>query len=305
MRKLTCFVIIPSNWNGKPLTLMPHNKWGWVEVPSTYQVQGDTSISVNFDDVYKEIIKEAIDQVNGKYVDKIEIECIRGQDLAEAGDIVGQVLKYICEAAITITDITAQNPNVFLEYGIRLSVKGSLNIMISHERVKPPFNVEPLRCISYSTDYKEAKNATKEIVRSIESYLDQLDNVDDLVEIDNNFIRNVELHNGRQLERRLVTALEAAPNLVADLAGFLLTGKKDPTLELDVFEFLESVEKVLKSDKKGPTRAIEHLTLVSNIRGLDRSRLIKTYRALQKLCADNNLKEQHEYYLKKLTELEE
>ncbi|MBL7091107.1 hypothetical protein [Acidovorax sp.] len=309
MRKLTCFVIIPSNRGEnrkQPVALVRDDKWGWVELPSGCQVQNSNDMAVDFDGVYEHIIKAAIDQVNDEYRDKqIYIECTRGQDLPEAGDIVRQLIEQICTADITITDITGHNPNVFLEHGIRLSVKDSLNILIRLEGVALPFNIEQLRCISYTLGLGGPSKAKKEIVSFIRSYLDKLDDDKKPVESSSFYKGYVEIHSGRQLERKLIGAFENAPKLVADFIQFLLINGTSLHLKQESFKFLEAIEKVLQEDPSGQQRAIRHLGMVSNIKGLSTEKLQDIYYRLWLLCdADDTLKEKGQYYLRKVEELE-
>jgi len=307
MKKLTCFVLIPSNREKGFVELVQNGDRGWIELPAGCQKSDNTRIEVNFDEVYEEIIKAAINKVNEDYREqKIHIECILGKEITQAGKITHQLIEQICKADITITDVTTHNPNVFLEYGIRLAVRDSLNIMISHEKVVLPFDIQDLRCIRYSLGIKGANKARDEIAKFIRGYLSQLDSNTVSVESSDFYKRYVDLYSGRQLERELVSALETAPKLVADLAGFLLTGKKDPTLKQKVFKFFEAVEKVLRTDPKGHRRAIEHFELVSHIKGLPTEKLQETYYALWELCdTDDNLKEQAAQYLERIKELEE
>lgn len=150
---------------------------------------------------------------------------------------------------------------MFLEYGIRLAVRDSLNIMISHEKVVLPFDIQDLRCIRYSLSIQGANKARDEIAEFIRGYLSQLNSNAASLESSDFYKRYVDLYSGRQLERELVSALETAPKLVADLAGFLLTGKKDPTLKQKVFKFFEAVEKVLRTDPKGIGAQLNTLNL--------------------------------------------
>jgi hypothetical protein len=306
MRTVSCFVIIPSNRNGQPVQMVHDDRRGLVELPSGCQAQPDVTIAVDFDAVYEEIIKPALEQINDEYAAKhIGVECTRGQDLPETGDIVRQLLRQICTADITITDITAHNPNVFLEYGIRLSVKDSLNILIRHEGVELPFNIEQLRSISYTTDLRGARQAKDEIVSFIRTYLSRLDNRRSPVESSSFYRGYVEIFSGRQLERELIGVFDQAPQLVADFIQFLFVDGASLHLRQTSFRFLDAVEQVLREDPSGHRRAIEHLEMVSRIEGLSQEKLQDIYYALWELCdTDDDLKDKSQYYLRKVEELE-
>jgi len=330
MQKLNCFVIVPSNRNGNPIQLTQDDKWGLVELPSECQAQSKSVFELDFDQVYELIIKDAIKQVNSEYKAKqIRIDCTRGQDLRVPGGIINQLIQQICSADITITDITAQNPNVFLEYGIRLSVQDALNIMICHKhnRTELPFDVRGLRCIYYSMDVGGANQAKNTIVNFIREYLEnRLIGSTGRAETGPTYKDLVELHTRRGLERGLLEELEKAPRLVADIVEFLLLlNQESPDLEINLrlkleqlkiesFTFLESVGNTLRRDSTSQRRAIKHYKFISNMKDIKSiefddwslGRLLNAYYELAKLCAkDPDLKKEAEGYRNKAKELEE
>ncbi len=312
MRQLSCFVIIPSNRNGQPLKVLHDERWGLVEIASGCKeaAADNKNLELNFDDVYEQIIQEAITDVNDSYKKKnIYINCERGQDLAQAGDILGQLLRKICAADITITDITTNNPNVFLEYGIRLAIKDKGNIMICHKDTKRPFDVEKLRWIDYSMDIKGANKAKNKIAEFITTEIENYYQKDQKGEQEKGAIFNagsyslfkqiVDVYTGRLHERKLVNVLMKTPKLLAKFASFYYTNKKSPKLMFELFKSFKSVAEVLKEDPKGQLQAIEHLEIVSKIEGLSKEKLQETYIELSELCdTDPNLKNKAQYYLK-------
>jgi len=309
MRKLECFVIIPSNRpDGSAVWLVPDDRWGLVECPSGFDARPADAVAVNFDDVYKEIIELAVKEVNNQHQnrEKMEITCVRAQDLPEAGDVLVQLVRRICKADITITDLTAHNPNVFLEYGIRLSIKDALNIMICHEGVQLPFDVERLRCIRYNLDAKPARRAREAIKNFIIQHYLKGQPAQEGAESGGFYKRNVELFTGRQLEQKLLEIFNDSTPMIAGLAQVLFTGEKDPTLKQALFRFFESVGRTLAKDPRGLQRAVSHYELLSRIRGLSNDRLQDIYYELWKLCdTDPALKERGALYLDKIKALEE
>jgi len=141
--KLSCFAILPSN--KKPdgsVKLVPDDRWGLVELPSSIAVPPKDMIEINFDNVYELIIKKAVQKAKCFIDDElVTIESERGVDIKMAGDILPQVIERTCLADIVIVDITTANPNVFLECGIRVVAKNRLNIMICHKDTILPFDV--------------------------------------------------------------------------------------------------------------------------------------------------------------------
>lgn len=319
--ELTCFVIIPSNrMKGKADNLLLDTRWGLIEYPTGCKQPKELKdqIMLNFDTVYKLIIKLAINELNEKYKPKqISLKCIRGLDLAESGDIVAQLMKYICTADITITDVTANNPNVYMEYGIRLSVKDELNIMICHENVKLPFDIQQLRCIYYSTDDLEMANQAKnKIVDFISTFIekrilnlakDKYHDTPGFGSGDASFYkRQVELYSRRQQERKLLKILEKAPNFIAALASCYFTNEKKADLKRELFIFLDDVGSVLREDPIEKQPAINYYELISRINGLSQEKLEDVYGKLAQICdEDPNFKGKAKEYRELLKKLEE
>ncbi|MGH2437976.1 MAG: hypothetical protein ACRDFA_13430 [bacterium] len=311
MHTLECFVITPSGKNA-PMRLAVDAKRGLCAVPSSC-VGHPGEIAVNFQHVYKYIILEAIREVNRSA--DIQIQCTRGEDLPQGGNIVSQFLQHICRAEITITDLTGLNPNVLLEYGIRLSVRDSLNLVLCHEGLILPRDIGDQRCIEYSLGADGATKTREEIVRSIQHSLPTLlqerpDTVDNL------FRRTVELATGRTLERRLAQAFEPAPGLVGELLSELqrldhkakLRGdpnlRADPTLRYRAWKFLDDLGKTLRADPAGPDRAIETYRLMAALEGFSDKRL-DVFLQLHEICAaDPNRKAEAQGYLEKVIELD-
>ena len=136
---LTCFVIMPFG-----------------EKPDT-----DGKL-INFDVVYRYIIAAA---VNGlKDTDQIDIDCVRCDDIEEAGSIRTDMFTSILKADIAIVDITSLNPNVFYELGIRHALKECLTILIRRKVSVLPFNIQGLRAIDYDpADIDSFDTAMQEI----------------------------------------------------------------------------------------------------------------------------------------------
>ena len=124
MKRLTCFVIMP------------------------FGEKTDTDGKViNFDVVHRYIIEAA---VNGmKETDGLEIDCVRCDDIEKAGSISVDMFQSILEADITVVDITALNPNVFYELGVRHALRECVTVLIRRNVDRLPFNIQGLRAIGY------------------------------------------------------------------------------------------------------------------------------------------------------------
>lgn len=296
---------MPSGKN-PPMQFAEDVKYGLTGVPSGCDCREAKVISVNFDNVYKFIIRQAIGRANEALaLEKLKIEDpVRGEDLKEGGNIVTQFLKRICLAEITITDITGLNPNVLLEYGIRLSIRDSLNILICHRGVKPPLDIADQRWIEYTEDIAGADKAREDIVDAILHSVPAL-RPQNAESADNLFRRTVELHTGRLLERRLVEALIPAVTLAADLAKALgRIGHKDADLRDRTWVLLERVAKTLSDDAGSQESAIEvYRVLTTTLEGFNEKRH-DIFMTLNRICsADPNRAAEAEDYLKQANAL--
>lgn len=286
MRTLKCFVITPSGKN-PPMELVPDDKHGLSRLPSGCEGRAAKVTSVNFQDVYEFIILEAIDKVNTAIASQgLKIQVTRGEDLAQGGNIVSQFLQQICRAEITITDVTGLNPNVLLEYGIRLSVRDSLNLLLCHRGVMLPIDIADQRFIEYTQEPAGIKQAREEIVRAIQHSLPTL--LQETPEsVQNLFRRTVEVATGRHLERRLTQAFAPSAELTADLANELqrLAGAT-PKLRDRCWNFLEGLAATLIADALGRERAIEIYSLLARLDGFREKRRDVFYK-LNEICAED------------------
>ncbi|MGH8531594.1 MAG: hypothetical protein ACREV1_02420 [Gammaproteobacteria bacterium] len=286
MRTVKCFVITPSGKN-PPMELVPDDKHGLSRLPSGCDGRAAKVTSVNFQDVYDFIILEAIDKVNTAIAPQgLRIQITRGEDLAQGGNIVSQFLQQICRAEITITDVTGLNPNVLLEYGIRLSVRDSLNLLLCHRGVMLPIDIADQRFIEYTQEPAGVKQAREEIVRAIQHSLPTL--LQETPEsVENLFRRTVEVATGRHLERRLTQAFAPSAELTADLANELqrLAGAT-PKLRDRCWNFLEGLAETLLADSLGRERAIQIYSLLARLDGFREKRRDVFYK-LNEICAED------------------
>jgi hypothetical protein len=290
--------------------MVKDNRHGLVEQSYTCNVakpcdayRNNLGPDINYDHVYQFIIEAAIQEVNHRNKHRqLEVDCIRGIDISQGGSIVRQMAKKICEADITVTDITSANPNVLLELGIRLTVKAGLNIIIYHEETKIPFNLQDYRCISYAMGLAESKKAINDIVGFIQAYL----NTNFLQPDENLFYLFVDHFTRRSTERGLLEIYARTPKLIASLVGLIeIEGRSNRKLKTEVMEFFRSVGEKLESDPLGQKSAIEHYELMTNIPGISEDEKYQTLSKLWELCNPNiELTDKAEYYLQEMKKLE-
>lgn len=117
---------------------------------------------INFDVVYRYIIAEAIAELEKH--EKLKIDCVRCDDIEEAGSIRTDMFDSILRADVAVVDITSLNPNVFYELGVRHALRECVTVLICRKADQMPFNIQGLRAIMYDPgDIRSFDSAKKEI----------------------------------------------------------------------------------------------------------------------------------------------
>ncbi len=87
---------------------------------------------------------------------------------------------------------------------------------------------------------------------------------------------------------------------------FFSQKKKVFGLKQELFKLLDSVGNVLEKDPRGQMSAIEHLEIISEIKGLSRDKLQDTFYQLWEICAsDPNLEASAQKYLEEYKKFED
>ena len=124
---LTCFVIMPFNRKEDA-------------------ARKDT---VDFDKVYVDLIKEAIDEVKKR---DIRLACVRSDEIQRAGLIQERMIAHIADADVAVVDITTANPNVYYELGVRHALRDRVTVLLRRRGTRNPFNIAGMTTIEYDTD---------------------------------------------------------------------------------------------------------------------------------------------------------
>lgn len=117
--KKTCFVIMPFG-----------NKLD------------ENDLEVNFDEVYYNFIKPIVESLG--------LQCIRCDEVDEAGNIQKKMFQMIWSSDVAIVDVSIPNPNVFYELGIRHSLRKSVTVIIRNKNATLPFNIANMNAILYN-----------------------------------------------------------------------------------------------------------------------------------------------------------
>jgi hypothetical protein len=138
-RKRTCFVIMPfgekKDFDGK---------------------------DIDFDDIYRFFFKKAVEDLG--------IECVRCDEIEEAGSIHEKMFEHIYHADIVVVDITTSNANVYYELGIRHTLARGVTVLIRRKGTTIPFNIQGLQVVEYDqakfSSIEQAKARIHQIIKN-------------------------------------------------------------------------------------------------------------------------------------------
>ncbi|MFZ4266855.1 hypothetical protein [Streptomyces arboris] len=97
----------------------------------------------------------------------MDIDPVRADQIAVAGEITEQVFRHIYEDDVVIADVSGGNPNVMYELGLRHTT-GKLTIQIG-EFGQLPFDVSAIRTIQFSRSPKGLIDARKELEKALQA----------------------------------------------------------------------------------------------------------------------------------------
>ena len=114
----------------------------------------------HFSRVYDDIIKPAVKNT--------EFDVKRADEVKETNFIHLDIFKKLIEAPIAICDLSARNPNVLFELGIRQAFDKPV-VLIQEKGTPKIFDIGPLRYLEYSKDmkYHEVLKTQKELTEAI------------------------------------------------------------------------------------------------------------------------------------------
>ena len=102
-----------------------------------------TGYTFDLDQTYKNIIKPA--------VTKCGLQCIRGDEILESGNIDKNMYLLLMCADLVIADISTYNPNAIYELGVRHAVKPFSTIIIKEKSLgKIPFDLDHTKMFTYA-----------------------------------------------------------------------------------------------------------------------------------------------------------
>ncbi|MDM0001831.1 hypothetical protein QTI24_24700 [Variovorax sp. J22P240] len=117
---------------------------------------------IDFDDIYRHFFKKAIEDLG--------VECIRCDEIEEAGSIHEKMFEHIYQDDIVVVDITTSNANVYYELGIRHALAKGVTVLIRRKGTVIPFNIQGMQVIEYDqgkfASVEQAKGRIRDIIRN-------------------------------------------------------------------------------------------------------------------------------------------
>ena len=117
-RKRTCFVVMPFG-----------------------EKKDFDGNAIDFDDIYRFFFKKAVEDLG--------IECVRCDEIEEAGSIHEKMFEHIYHADVVVCDITTSNANVYYELGVRHALAKGVTVLIRRRGTNIPFNIQGLQVVEY------------------------------------------------------------------------------------------------------------------------------------------------------------
>jgi tetratricopeptide (TPR) repeat protein len=132
----------------------------FVDMPFGQKPDLKSGVVVNFDQIYNEAIKPAIESCG--------LEALRGDEERTGGIIHGAMFARLLLSEFVVADLTLANPNVFYELGIRHAAKPFTTVPIFANVSALPFDVALVRAVGY--ELKKGK-LTKAAAQKLKSQL--------------------------------------------------------------------------------------------------------------------------------------
>ncbi|WP_227006753.1 TRAFs-binding domain-containing protein [Shewanella donghaensis] len=126
-----------------------------------------TGKTLDLDKTYKNIIQPAVEAA--------DYQCVRGDEIQEAGLIDKSMYALLMQAELVVADISTFNPNAIYELGIRHAVRPFSTIIIKEEEGKIPFDLDHNKIFPYrhlgedigTDEAKRCQDELKEIIINI------------------------------------------------------------------------------------------------------------------------------------------
>jgi len=137
---------------------------------------GEAASWSNIAEIKSSLLQPVADQIEQRTGRKTDL--VIEKDKISTGGIYGSMYKEAVDADVYIADLTAANPNVYLELGVRWALKDGVTIPISQNVGDVRFNVSGTRVIPYGPMPGALEQATQQITEAAVDGLMHPDRID-------------------------------------------------------------------------------------------------------------------------------
>ena len=130
----------------------------FVDMPFGQKPDLKSGVVVDFDQIYNEAIKPAIEECG--------LDALRGDEERTGGIIHGAMFARLLLAEFVVADLTLANANVFYELGIRHAAKPFTTVPIFANVSALPFDVAPVRAVGYQLKKGKLTKAAAQKLKS-------------------------------------------------------------------------------------------------------------------------------------------
>ncbi|WP_200927308.1 TRAFs-binding domain-containing protein [Methylobacterium sp. Leaf100] len=203
---------------------------------------------IDFDRVYREIIKPAVEAAN--------LEPIRADEENVGGIIHKPMFERLMLCDYAVADLTTANANVFYELGIRHGVRPHSTVLVFGRGMRLPFDVAPLRGLPYALDANGAPESPDADRDALAARLNSCrDPVEDsplfqlvtdwprpeIARLKTDRFRELVAYS-RDFRAKLELARESGPEAVARVESELDVADADPAIVVDLLLSYRAVE---------------------------------------------------------------
>ena len=165
------------------------------------------------------------------------VKLVIEKDKVLGGLIHASMYREAWEADVYIADLTGNNPNVYLELGVRWALKDNITVVVSQEVSSIKFNAAANRAIPYKDDPDSLSKAIEDVVKAITQGLAENNYIDSPVRLNAEVVA-ISKEDIRQLEDRIKQLEEENTQLrLAQGRDYLTAGRSsnDPQYRLSMF----------------------------------------------------------------------
>src|SRR4029450_11605060 len=130
----------------------------FVDMPFGQKPDLKSGVVVDFDQIYNEAIKPAIEHCG--------LEALRGDEEHTGGIIPGPMFARLLLSDVVVAYLTLANANVFYELGIRHTAKPFTTVPIFANISELTFDVAPVRAVSYQLENGKLTEALTQTLKT-------------------------------------------------------------------------------------------------------------------------------------------